>query len=87
MQNRRWWFPANLMYKDCEGRIFDLVKELIYSEMPTFPRARYDDMLDALSRVYEDNLGLVFPKPKTGLKQKMLNEIMLESEDSSWLGY
>lgn len=44
MHNGRWYFPEKLEYMDSEGRRFDLVKELVYSEMATFPRSRYDDM-------------------------------------------
>lgn len=64
MQNSRWYFPQSLIYVDGEGRRFDLVQELLTSEMPTFPRARHDDMLDALSRIYESELSMVFPKPR-----------------------
>ena len=69
MQNGRWFFPQSLIYIDSEGRRFDLVQELIKSEMPTFPKARFDDMLDALSRIYEADLHMVFPKPKSTMVQ------------------
>lgn len=70
MQNGRWYFPNSHIYVDGEGRKFDLVREFVDSEMPTFPRARHDDMLDALSRVYETDLSLVFPRPKLGMVAK-----------------
>lgn len=60
MQKGNWWFPSTLIYTDAEGRSFDLVKELRDSEMATFPRARFDDMLDAVSRIYD--MGAVFPR-------------------------
>lgn len=72
MQTGRWYFPQSLIYVDGEGRRFDLVQEIIKSEMPTFPRARFDDMLDALSRVYESDLQLVFPKPRVGAVEKAM---------------
>lgn len=64
LQNGRWWFPDSIMYTDFEGRTIDLVREIIKSEMATFPRARYDDMLDALTRIYDDEMQAVFPKIK-----------------------
>lgn len=82
MQNGRWYFPQNLLYIDGEGRRFDLVQELLKSEMPTFPRARFDDMLDALSRIYESELSMVFPKPKVGMVQKAIKSQRQQS--SSW---
>lgn len=64
LQNGRWWFPDALNYTDYEGRTIDLVREIIKSEMATFPRARYDDMLDALTRIYDTDMQAVFPKIK-----------------------
>lgn len=61
IERGRWWFPETLVRKDCEGRSFDLIKELTEGEMLSFPKARFDDMLDALSRVYDEELGAVFP--------------------------
>lgn len=64
LQTGRWWFPDALQYTDYEGRTIDLVHEIRKSEMATFPRARYDDMLDALTRIYDDELQAIFPKIK-----------------------
>ena len=83
LQHNRWYMPYRLPYVDKEGRKFDLINELIYSEMLTFPRAKFDDMLDATSRVYEESLGLVFPKLKT-VTQK-LGAIEPESQD--WMDF
>jgi len=86
MQNGRWYFPPSLVYVDCEGRRFDLVQELVNSEMPTFPRARHDDMLDALSRIYESDLSMSFPKPHQGMVAKALKSSYNKSGSSyeSW---
>lgn len=86
MQNGRWIFPTSLIYVDCEGRRFDLVQELITSEMANFPRARFDDMLDALSRIYTPELHMVFPKPKVGTVTKARREAAMETS-SSWEDY
>jgi len=87
MQQGRWYFPANLIYVDCEGRQFDLVHELVNSEMATFDKGRFDDMLDALSRVYEEDLSLVFPR----LTQKQGQNITGMGDSSgnigSWMEY
>lgn len=65
MQNNRWYFPQSLIYVDMEGRSYDLVQEIIKAEMATFPRSRYDDMIDAISRIFD--MDMVFPKPKLGI--------------------
>lgn len=72
MQQNRWYFPVNLPYIDSEGRKFDLMQE-IKAEAASFPRSRYDDILDALSRVYEADLHLTFPKVKVNMVTKAIN--------------
>lgn len=62
MQQGRWYFPASLIYVDNDGRRFDLVQELVKSELASFPRGRFDDMIDALSRIYDGELGMIFPR-------------------------
>lgn len=57
----RWWFPKTLHRRDTEGRSFDLIKELTEGEMLSFPKARFDDMLDAISRIYDEELEAKFP--------------------------
>lgn len=86
LQQGRWWFPANLMYADSEGRTFDLVRELVYSEMPTFPNARFDDMLDAMSRVYDQEMQMVFPRVKQSENQKMI-AAAYPQEMESWVDF
>ena len=61
MQKGRWYFPDNLLYTDSEGRTTDLVQEILVSEMQTFPRARFDDMCDAITRIYDADIGAMFP--------------------------
>lgn len=83
MQNGRWYFPQSMIYVDGEGRQFDLVKEILEGEMPTFPMARFDDMIDALSRIYEEDLYMIFPKPKIGSVQKAIKNSK-RSQVKSW---
>jgi len=62
MQKGRWYFPDTLIYTDTEGRSLDMVKELLDSEMAVFPRARYDDGLDAITRIYDEEMQVIFPR-------------------------
>ena len=75
MQQNRWYYPRNLWYTDCEGRKIDLVRELIYSEMASFPRAKFDDMIDAMSRIYD--MDTRFPTLKK--KQRTI------TQDQGWI--
>lgn len=58
----RWWFPTSLVYRDYEHNEIDLVRELVKSEMAYFPRSQYDDMLDAMTRIYDADMKAQFPK-------------------------
>lgn len=64
LQNGRWWYPVSIPYVDSEGRTFDLIREITASEIPTFPMGRFDDMIDAKSRIYDLDLNVVFPRVK-----------------------
>jgi predicted phage terminase large subunit-like protein len=82
MQNGRWFFPPTLLYVDGEGRKFDMIAEM-KGEMASFPRARWDDILDTMSRVYEPELFMTFPK----LKQSMTNKAIASrgsAEPDNW---
>jgi predicted phage terminase large subunit-like protein len=87
MQQGRWYFPANLMYVDGDGRRFDLVSELVNSEMASFPRGRFDDMLDALSRIYDAELGMIFPRIQPKADQAIVKTWDSQNEPAGWLGY
>lgn len=82
MQNGRWYFPNSIIYVDGDGRKWDLIQELLNVEIKTFPMSRYDDMLDAMSRIYEPEIGAVFPKPKIGRVQRAIMDNSNVSE--SW---
>lgn len=78
MQNNRWFFPPTLVYIDQEERKFDLIEEM-KGEMASFPRARWDDILDAMARVYEPDLHLSFPK----LRPTMVARAIAAREDNT----
>lgn len=87
MQQGRWYFPANLIYVDEEGRRFDLVNELVNSEMATFDKGKFDDMLDALSRVYDEDLALVFPKLQHKGGSNIISPGLESNNEPSWRDY
>src|SRR5574343_436971 len=81
MQRGRWYFPHELIYIDGEGRRFDLIKELLEGEFATFPRARFDDMSDALARIKDSELGAVFPQIEVKPLYKQ------QQEPDNWLNW
>lgn len=79
----RWWFPPNLIAVDKEGRQFDLVSELVNSEMATFPKGRFDDMLDAMARIKDDDLFVTFPRVKQSKVQNVI-EKQRRNQQEQW---
>lgn len=80
MQQHRLYVPATLPYIDTEGRKFDLIVEL-KGEMTSFPKARWDDILDTLSRLGAPELYLQFPRVKATMVQKSLQK---QDQSDSW---
>lgn len=70
MQNRRFYIPESLIYLDQEGRRWDLSNEFVNVELATFPKSRYDDIMDCACRVLDEDLAMIFPKPKVGTVEK-----------------
>ncbi len=80
MQNGRWYFPKHINYIDTGGNLFELVSEMIKGEMLTFPVSKHDDCIDALSRIYDDELNAAFPKL---LRQRTA----AEAAPTSWMDF
>jgi phage terminase large subunit-like protein len=80
MQQNRFYVPGNLIYIDSEGRRFDLIDEM-KGEMRSFPRSRWDDILDTISRLGDVDLNLQFPKPKATMVQKAMRP---RAEPDNW---
>lgn len=77
MQQRRFWVPHHLVKFDVDGTSYDLIKALI-EEMTMFPKARHDDILDAISRVYDGfpNQDIIFPNTES-IDFSRLNKIVI----------
>lgn len=85
MEGRRWYGPPTLNYVDGEGKKWDLMKELVDVELKTFPKSKYDDIIDAASRTLDEELSMVFPKPKIGTVAKARQEAASPSDNwESW---
>jgi len=63
-EEHRFFLPRRLPYISQTKQMLDMVQEFIAKEYIDFPVSSHDDMLDAISRILDDNLGAVFPKMK-----------------------
>ncbi len=80
MQQHRFYIPATLPYVDTQGRHFDLITEL-KGEMASFPKARWDDILDTISRLGNVDLCLQFPRVKANMVQRAMRK---SEEPDNW---
>lgn len=59
----RIWLPTNLWKRDYEGKSYDLTALFVEDEFKAFPVCIHDDLLDALSRLFDlFPAGLPFPR-------------------------
>lgn len=58
-------FPRSFHYTDYQKMTRDLVHDFIHEEYLPFPVPVHDDMLDALARLLEPDLELLWPKEKS----------------------
>ncbi len=58
----KFYAPRTLYYTASDGVPRDLVQTFIEEEYAPFPAALHDDMLDALSRIAEPDLPLIWPQ-------------------------
>jgi predicted phage terminase large subunit-like protein len=57
--------PRTLYYTNYEGKTQDLVQDFIEQEYKAFPVPVHDDMLDALARIAEPDMPLIWPETYT----------------------
>ena len=80
MQQHRFYVPPTLTYIDNQKRKFDLIEEM-KGEMRTFPKSKWDDILDTISRLGAVELYLTFPRPKATIAEKLVKK---EVRFSGW---
>jgi len=61
-KQEKLYLPRNLMYRNWEGQMIDLIDYFVNFEYLPFPNGRHDDMLDALARITDPALGISAPE-------------------------
>jgi predicted phage terminase large subunit-like protein len=71
------YLPHSFPYTDYEGKTHDLVQRFIKDEYLAFPVSQHEDMLDAMARILDDDLGAQFPIEANmgGIKRATQREI------------
>ena len=79
----RIWLPESLHVTDWQRVPVDNVRSFIEEEYMAFPVGLHDDMMDALARIAEPDLKLVFPKEK---KPEYIPPRIERAGATSWMG-
>ena len=64
-QKGRFILPKVMVYTNNDGETTELIQDFLDEEYLAFPYCRHDDMLDAMSRITESGMGVVFPTRTT----------------------
>jgi predicted phage terminase large subunit-like protein len=79
----RFYIPKSLNVSDWQKIPVDLVHSFVEEEFFPFPVGLHDDMLDALSRIAEPDLKLVWPKEEK--PQEQAHTPRIERSGTAWM--
>ena len=78
------YLPKSLHVTDYQKQVVDLVKSFIEEEYAAFPVGLHDDMLDALARIAEPELSLVWPKERK-LNLEPQRRLIHSNANTAWM--
>ncbi|MEW6776592.1 MAG: phage terminase large subunit [Bdellovibrionota bacterium] len=76
-------FPPSLLRTNSEGEMRDLVRDFIEEEYCAFPVGAHDDLLDALSRILDDELRAGFPPDPAEVRRR---KHQAQAPPGGWMG-
>ncbi len=60
-ENGIWYLPRYMYRTDYQGKDHDLVEYIVEEEMDPFPVGTYDDGIDMMSRIYDEDVDIIVP--------------------------
>ena len=78
------WLPETIWVTDWQRETVDLVRSFVEEEYMAFPVGLHDDMLDALSRIAEPDLKLVWPKEEKPVEEPQF--VSAAPPATAWMG-
>jgi len=81
----RIYLPKTLYTTDWQKTVVDLVRSFIEEEFAPFPVGLHKDMLDALARICEPDMPLVWPKESSSTVESV-RPVRRSSSGSAWMG-
>ena len=80
----RIWLPESHNTTDWQRVVVDHVRAFVEEEYMAFPVGLHDDMLDALSRIAEPDLKLVWPKEEKPVEEPQF--VSAAPPATAWMG-
>jgi hypothetical protein len=62
-ESGRIYIQESIRRKDYEGRIVDLTHAFVEDEYKPFPVGLHEDMLDAIARICDPEMTIIWPRP------------------------
>ena len=69
-EEERFYLPKQIWYDNVKGERIELIKSLVDDEMGVFPVGKHDDMLDAISRIFDKDVYATFPSSNLRVLKK-----------------
>ena len=83
-ERRKVWFPMTIHRTLHDGVTRNLVDVFVEDELLPFPGSRHDDALDALSRIVEPDLSLVWPRQVDDDRDKRERYVAKRKQAGAW---
>lgn len=80
----RIWLPNTIYKKDYEGQRRELVSTFVEDEYKAFPVGLHDDTLDAMARVVDPDMNLVWPQAVEEPDDRYSRRYMPKQNAPSW---
>jgi len=88
-QKGKFLLPRTLPYTDTRGITHDLIHEFIEEEYKAFPYSKHDDCMDAMARITDGAMGVIFPTRQDPSAVQVLIDDPLNlgehSEGGTWM--
>ena len=83
------YLPAELEYRTLENEKIDLIDTFVREEYLPFPNAQYKDMLDAMSRIAEPEMPIMWPDNMGFVRKREYDRYsmpMAPAQANGWMG-
>ena len=84
LANGCWYFPDKIYKTLWDGTQVDIVEQTLIEEFDPFPVPIHDDMLDCLSRIYDEDLNKTWPR-QHGTVDRYAKKNVGRRRASSWV--